>query len=466
MTDRQIRRSVRRLSASFTESSRYQLCTPDESGSESRRQPEVSLEVTNESRWRPKSAPKGVIENMLGRLDEWATAKKNRIEAEEKEPCSGKCTYNGCSTTAMDPIDKHSKVVYVPDADGPPCFYGCKPKYVQREKVESRKEVNGILIHLGMQNAQKAQKKRKELFEKYCPHLNAKDRTRIGLEEELPLPTIDECADDMQKYIDERQAMLDSRKEQWKEDAKAMREALKAAEAAQERRNEERAEAVAAKLAEIQEFDRVRAEAKEEMKAQMKSNMRAMRDARHAYFEKLAAAEEKAHEEMMERRRGWMEVARVREEQLAELEAKRIETLREFGRAERARMAEDEERAAQYDETQWAKDLRQWGIDDRERKQKQEEERMESIAKQKQASKETAKEYQEKLKQIIEAKEEEAKQRRREERELIAAYEAARVERAESAKAALKAEREAVKQRAQEIEERLAERLANHSFVP
>eukprot|EP00959_Pyramimonas_sp_CCMP1952_P096804 2023281-Pyramimonas_sp.AAC.1 len=50
-------------------------------------------------------------------------------------------------------------------------------------------------------------------------------------------------------------------------------------------------------------------------------------------------------------------------------------------------MERDAERAAGYEETQWAKDLRQWGIDDRERKQKQEEERIESINKQKQASK-------------------------------------------------------------------------------
>ena len=52
-------------------------------------------------------APKAVIESMLGRLDEWATAKKNRIEAESKHPCSGKCSYNGCSTTALEPIEKH-----------------------------------------------------------------------------------------------------------------------------------------------------------------------------------------------------------------------------------------------------------------------------------------------------------------------------------------------------------------------
>ena len=52
-------------------------------------------------------------------------------------------------------VPTQAKVVYEPDPDGPPCFYGCKPKYVPREKVETKKEQNGILIHLGMQNTVK-----------------------------------------------------------------------------------------------------------------------------------------------------------------------------------------------------------------------------------------------------------------------------------------------------------------------
>eukprot|EP00959_Pyramimonas_sp_CCMP1952_P330387 6917941-Pyramimonas_sp.AAC.1 len=51
-------------------------------------------------------------------------------------------------------------------------------------------------------------------------------------------------------------------------------------------------------------------------------------------------------------------------------------------------------------------------------------------------------------------------------REMIAAYEAARVEREQAAREALKAEKEGIRERAAATELKLAERLKNHSFIP
>jgi|AntRauMFilla1563_2_1112583.scaffolds.fasta_scaffold10421_1 hypothetical protein len=44
---------------------------------------------------------------MLSRMEEWTQAKWERIDAELKVPCTGKCSYNGCSTCSLQPLSKH-----------------------------------------------------------------------------------------------------------------------------------------------------------------------------------------------------------------------------------------------------------------------------------------------------------------------------------------------------------------------
>jgi hypothetical protein len=70
----------------------------------------------------------------------------------------------------------------------------------------------------------------------------------------------------------------------------------------------------------------------------------------------------------------------------------RGQVLREFREAERARLNADAERAAGYSETQWAKELRDFGINDRERAAKAEEVREESMQKQKVMAREAVRE--------------------------------------------------------------------------
>jgi len=467
MAEKKIRSATRRLSETYTESSRYQLYTPStEEGKEGKvelYEPKVASEVKNASRWRRQTVPKEVVESMLSRMEEWTQAKWERIDAELKVPCTGKCSYNGCSTCSLQPLSKHTKVVYVPDVNGPKCLLGCIPKYETLEPLETQKEVNGTLIHLAKRNEVKTHKKRKDTFEKYCPNMSQKDKELLGLmDEPPPLPSIDECGEDMQKYVDARQQAKDSQKEKTKELYAQMSLATKGVREAQEKRLEDRQAVILAKQDEVAAFDAVRADRQVALKAQMKASLRSMYDASRAYFERLVAMQEKSHSAMLERQQVWKEVAVQREAALRELEVKRIEVLREFREAERARLNADAERVAGYSETQWAKELRDFGINDRERAAKAEEVREESMQKQKVMAREAANEYKAKLAELLSRKDAEMQERMEEVREKAKKYEEEQKARAERAREAMKAEREAVKQRAIESERKFEERLALH----
>jgi len=402
-------------------------------------------------------ASKDVVEGTSERLCKDAETRRARVLAEEQAPASGKCMYGGCSSAHTCPFQNHSKLKFVENEQGLSVWGKHSVNRVDIQPVESRTERDGMLLNLMYRNINKKFKLKQAIVAKYCPHMKPEDQALMGILEEPAVPDQSECTAAVEKYLANKQALADQRKESKRETYRQMADAMKDVREKQEARMADREAAVAAVIEEIRSFDSSLQESKQERKQQLRENLRDLNRKTQDYIQRIEAKTEDIHNAMLERLQEWGRMAEARANELAESEEKRKEALREFRRLERARM--EAEANVEYQPSELGKEIREFETSERERFAAVKKARAEATRNSLRQSREAASEYYGRIKARMAELDEEIEQKQIALKEYAEQYRDEIRGKAEARKAELRKLAEIARENKKAMDERIAQKI-------